>query len=241
MSDNYQRARLEWQADFHRRGGVYAPILDNKYETGELDPNPPFKEYPKHLPAKIVGKKMVERTAQEPQGPNFKTHTWTEEVTIYDPPKGYIEVHSREEELRIISGGRSDAEMEDYRQELLAEARAKGINCDNAWDVLRIQQALNGAPSQELVNTMREQLDQDRMTIDLMRQLAETQREMDRMRQELASYRQQQVVTPVARGGDDVVEMRRQLAELGAPVDLRWGPQRLREALEAATAPGDAV
>jgi hypothetical protein len=105
---------------------------------------------------------------------------------------------------------------------LILRCRSLGLKVDPQWSAIRLRRELGDkldAPEPEnKMAALEHELGQ-------LRKMAEMQAEIDRLRSSMAK--------PV----EDTDDMRSQLTALGVKVDLRWGSARLREELEAATAP----
>lgn len=56
----------------------------------------------------------------------------------------YKLVNSPEEERAVLAGGKSDAELEGEREELISQAKVRGVLIDKRWTTDRIRAALAG-------------------------------------------------------------------------------------------------
>jgi polyhydroxyalkanoate synthesis regulator phasin len=202
------------QSDFLRRGGPMAGVLAQKYEKGELERETPFHEYPKEIRINH-GAKIVTRHTTILRGNTEVPHTWDEEIEDIQR----ITVASEEEEERVLAGGKTAAQVEEQRQDMLSQAKRRGINADPSWGIVRLQRELGSAPTNETIEA-------------LQRQVADLE-EKAALRRKIAELEAQIAGKPA----DDPDAMRAELTALGVKVDGRWSVTRLREELDRATAP----
>lgn len=80
------------QRNFMNSGGIYAGILQAKYEKGELTPPDKysFQEYPKMIRI-FRGKEMREFHTVMVRGKDEVPHTYEKEVELYDEHVVYSE------------------------------------------------------------------------------------------------------------------------------------------------------
>lgn len=207
------------QESFLRQGGTFARALAAKQKSGELQREYTYREYPKLITI-IDGEEEIERSTDTIRGRNEVTVNWTETVQ----KKREILVHSEEEEERVLSGnGKTSSQMEDERQTLILRCRSLGLKVDTSWSAVRLRRELGDkldAPEPENKMAALEN------ELASLRKMAEMQAEIDRLRSQMARP-----------AGDEVDDLRQQLTALGVKVDNRWAIARLREELDAATAP----
>lgn len=219
------------QVDFMRDGGILRMPLQKMYEDGVLSPDYVFREYPKAIRVPRGAPEKIEKSVTMVDG---KVRTWTEIIQAYDE----YTVASEAEEERILSGGKTNAQIEEEKEGLFQRCRAAGISADPGWSVVRLRRelgdALDAPPGDELA--------------DLKAKLTRLE-EIAAMKAKIAAL-EAQVSVPAASTsnplhavdfGDDPDELRGQLTALGVAVDRRWGHQRLRDELDRATAPGRGV
>lgn len=233
------------QADFLRRGGPMAAILDAKYESGELTRDTPYAEYPKMI-RRSLGMKHFDHVTEIIEGNTKGLARWSEDKEAFEE----IIVTSEAEEEAVLAGGKGEAEIEQERQALLTEGRQRGISVDPTWGLVRLQRELGAAPSSETIEVMRKQIADLEEKAALRARIAELEAQVGRidvqttgrlavpsddvlvrLRAEEGPHR---APHPVA---DDVENLRAQLTDLGVEIDRRWGLARLQQELEAATAP----
>src|SRR4051812_34359497 len=113
------------QADFLRRGGPMAAILEHKYETGELQRDYVYQAYPRQINVSR-GVQTIKKRTEVIQGRDVVPFEWEETKEVFDE----IIVNSEEEEERVLLGGKSEAQVETERQELIVQCRSRGIQVD---------------------------------------------------------------------------------------------------------------
>lgn len=202
------------QESFLRQGGTFARALAKKQHDGELAPYE-FREYPKAVRIS-EGFQDVEWTTETIKGGTLSGVTHQEVFRT-------IVVNSEEEEERVTSGGKTSSQMEDERQTLILRCRSLGLKVDTSWSAVRLRRELGDkldAPEPENKMAALEN------ELASLRKMAEMQAEIDRLRSQMARP-----------AGDEVDDLRQQLTALGVKVDNRWAIARLREELDAATAP----
>lgn len=206
------------QRTFMNNGGVYAGILQAKYDSGELVPPERYEhqEYPKMIRRKL-GKMVVTKTTMRIRGKEELPYEWDEEEEQFED----ILVRSEAEEERVINGGKSEAQIEAERQDMIAECKRRGLHVDPSLTYLQLQRQLGTAPSLAEVETLQARVQQLEQEAALRARIAELE----------AQLRQP---------GDETETLRAQLRELGIEPDGRWGITRLRQELERATAPENA-
>lgn len=201
------------QSQYLNMGGSFARAIAQKRKIGELADVYTYREYPKMLRIS-EGVQDVECSTETIRG---TMREWTEKREVFTT----IVVHSEDEEERVLSGGKTSAQIEDERQGLILRCRALGLKVDPAWSAVRLRRELGDKldapePENKMVALESE--------LANLRKMAEMQAEIDRLKAQMAA--------PA-----EVDDMRQQLTELGVTIDKRWGASRLREELEAATAP----
>lgn len=215
------------QRTFMMNGGIYASILQKKYDTGELVPPEryQYQEYPK-LVRIPLGTERVKKHTEVPRGRDQTLVEWEEDVERFRD----VLVNSEEEEERVLNGGKSASQIEQERQDLLVQCKQRHISADPSWSLLRLQRELGAAPSKDAVDALQARVAQ----LETEASLKERIRELEA---QLAGDKE--APKPMARNPEAAEEdqLREQLTELGVEVDGRWGLLRLRRELEAATAP----
>jgi hypothetical protein len=207
------------QTQFLNMGGTYARVLAKKQKDGELQRDYVFREYPKMLRIQR-GVEDVEWSTETIKGTTVSG--WYRDVPIYED----IVVNSEEEEERVMAGGQTSAQVEEERQALIMRCRSFGLKVDPQWSAVRLRRELGDkldAPEPE--NRMAA-LENELATLQKM---ASMQAEIERLRAQMARP-----------AGDEAEDLRQQLTALGVAVDGRWKLARLREELDAATAPAEA-
>lgn len=197
------------QESFLRQGGAFARVVA---KMQELHGDYQYHEYPKMLRLS-QGVQAIEIPRED-----IKGKTWIETVRkeVFDE----IVVNSEEEEERVLSGGKTSAQIEQERQELLRRCVGAGIKADPSWSALRLRRELGDKmDAPEPVDEMG----------SLKQKLAHLE-EMAAMKAKIEALEIQLSAKP-----EDAEEMRRELTSLGVKVDGRWSHARLREELEKAT------
>lgn len=199
------------QQKFMMNGGVFEMPLQQLREKGTIDTDYVYREYPKML--------RFSQGEQEFQIPreDHKGRTWVETVTkeVFEE----IIVNSAEEEDRVLSGGKTSAQVEEERQGLFARCRNAGVLADPSWTTVRLKRELGealDAPPVDDLSALKTKLAQ-------LEEMAAMKAKIEALEAQLS-------------GRDEVSEMRAELAALGVKVDGRWNAARLREELEKATA-----
>lgn len=198
------------QRTFMQNGGVYAGILQAKYDSGELVPPDKYvyREYPKMVRLSR-GVARVQKSAEVIRAGRVDFREWEEDVEQFED----VIVHSEEEEERVRNGGKSEAQIEEERMDLYAQCKARGLNVDPTWPLIRLQRELGTAPSRETVDALQARVQQLETEASLRARIAELE----------AKLHQPQ---------DDADELRAELAAHGVEVDGRWGVARLRAELD---------
>jgi len=213
-------ARNRTQTNFLRDGGTYAAILQQKYESGELNPEYVYREYPKLLRISR-GMQQFEMGTDIIRGSQVVPKEWTEEREVFDE----IVVHDEAEEERVLNGGKTTEQVADEHSALIAQARARGLKIDPSWSMVRIQRELGTQPVNESVVQLQRQVEDLEEKAALRRRIAELEA--------AAAGR----APPAAATEDEVTQLRASLKEYGLHVDMRWGLPRLREELDRVTQP----
>jgi len=207
------------QTQFLQRGGVLSRAIAKKMETGEMSQTYTFREYPKMLRIS-KGVHSIECTTENVKG---KTLEWTEQRELFDE----IIVATEEEEERVLSGGRTSAQIEQERLDLIGRCRNAGLRVDPTWSSVRLRRELGDAmdapPGDEEAQLQAE--------LAKLRRMREMRAEIAALQAEIAEAPAPEVVS------DEIEDLRVQLRALGIKPDLRWGEPRLRGELDKATAP----
>lgn len=211
------------QTQFLERGGVLARALAKKQESGELAKRGQYQyqEYPKALNISH-GFQDVDRQTETIKG---TTKEWVERREVFET----IIVNSEEEEERVLSGGKTSQQIEDDRLNLIARCRNAGIMVDTSWSAVRLRRELGDKMDAPEVAAPADKMAALETELANLRKMAEMQQEIDRLR------------ALTSRPSGEADDLRQQLETLGVAVDKRWGVQRLRDELEAATAPSEKV
>jgi hypothetical protein len=202
---------------FLMRGGAYELPLMQKYDSGELQQGYVYREYPKML---RLNAHMVEeeRTIDLANG---QQKTVMEKRMVYDD----IIVASEDEEERVLSGGKTSAQLEEERQGLLVRCANMNIAADPSWSAVRLRRLLGDAldaPAPDEMGALKAKM--------------AALEEMVAMKAKIAELEAQLSGKSAASEED---ELRASLSALGVEVDMRWSVRTLRAKLEAATAPGE--
>lgn len=202
------------QHNFLMRGGTYELPLQWLRERGEIASEHVHREYPKmlRLNPREVTKPRVLELCDGTKEKIVETHT------IYDD----IIVNSEDEEERVLSGGRTSAQLEEDRQGLLLRCRANGIPADPSWSAVRLRRELGDALDAPAPGDNMAKLEAE---LANLRKMAAMQAEIDALKSQMAR--------PV----EDPDALRSELATLGIKADGRWSVARLRDELDRATAP----
>lgn len=218
MSGNVSRS----QNMFLQQGGVYQFALANMYESGIFPSEYVYHEYPRLVRLS----RGVQEFERHTETCDKRTITWTEKKEVFED----IIVNSEEEEERVLSGGKTSSQMEDERQGLIQRCRTMGIPADPAWSAVRLRRELGDALDAPAPGDDMAKLEAE---LANLRKMAAMQAEIEALKAQLGGSRQE--VMP--QGTDEVEELRSQLTALGVPFHHRHGAERLRDLLEAATAP----
>lgn len=219
MSGHIQRA----QQQFLLMGGAYQFGLAKLQEDGILSTDYVYHEYPK-IVRLSRGTKEFERATETC---DKRTITWKETKEVFED----ILVNSEDEEERVLSGGKTSTQMEEERQGLIQRCRTMGIAADPAWSMVRLRRELGDALDAPAPGNDMAKLEAE---LANLRKMAAMQAEIGALRAQLGGPRQD---AATVRDSDEVEELRAQLTALGVPFHHRHGAERLRDLLEAATAP----
>jgi hypothetical protein len=205
----------ESQASFLRDGGMYRLALAKMRKEGAIDKHYVYREYHKMIRIS-EGFRDVPMTTETCRN---QILSWTETREVF---KEFV-VNDEAEEERVLSGGKTSAEIEVERQALLIRARNLGIKADPSWSAVRLRRELGDkldAPEpKDEMGALREKLQRLQEIADMQGKIAALEAQL-------------------SRPADDVDAMRAELTGLGVKVDGRWSADRLRIELERATAPG---
>ena len=207
------------QESFMRMGGTFARVLAAKYKSGELV-KPEYREYPKAVQINERWEEVDWSTETIKGG----TLSGVTRQRVFDT----VIVHSEEEEERVLSGGKTSAQVEDERQTLIMRCRALGMKVDPEWSTIRLRRELGDkldAPEPVGVEAEMAALKEKLATLQ---EMANMRAEIDRLTAQL---------TRPTDAPSEAEGLRQELTALGVKVDQRWGVSRLREELDAATAP----
>jgi hypothetical protein len=217
MSGHIQRA----QQHFLLRGGAYEFGLAKLQEDGILSADYVYHEYPKVIRLSR-GTKEFERATETC---DKRTITWKETKEVFED----ILVNSEDEEERVLSGGKTTTQMEEDRQGLIQRCRTMGIAADPSWSAVRLRRELGDALDAPAPGDNMAKLEAE---LANLRKMAAMQAEIEALRAQLGGTR-----TDAPREAEEVEELRAQLTALGVSFHHRHGAERLRDLLEAATAP----
>lgn len=207
---------------FLLQGGAFQFGLAKLQEDGILAAEYVYHEYPRMV---RINPRMV-TTERSTDTCDKRTITWTETKEVYDE----IIVNSEAEEERVLSGGKTSSQMEDERQGLLQRCRTMGIPADPGWSSVRLRRELGDALDAPAPGDNMAKLETE---LANLRKMAAMQAEIEALKAQLGGPRQEMM----PQGTDEIEELRAQLTELGVPFHHRHGAERLRDLLEAATAP----
>lgn len=218
------RDSIAAQEAFLRVGGLYQEGLRKHRDNGALPDPSMFTEFPQEYPKMLrisQGEQTTEHSTEDVKG---KTITWKVTKEAFRE----IIVSSEDEEERVLAGGVTSAQQTEERQALIQRCRNAGIKVDLSWSSLRLKRELGEAlDAPEPVDDM----------AALTAKLARLQ-EMADMKARIAEL-EAQLSGKAPDAPAEVDDLRAQLTALGVVVDKRWGAARLREELDAATAPGE--
>ena len=206
------------QESFLRSGGIYLKALEKMRKEGALSRDM-INEYPKMLRIN----ERIERRKHRTQDIDRQWVEWESDDLIYDE----VIVKSEEEEERVLAGGKTAAQLEDEKHELIAQARSRGVRVDPAWGVERMKREI-GLPGSQPHKPQEDLAAMEEKARQLEEKLA--------MMERLAAL-EAKIAALTAPKHDEADDLRAQLQALGRRVDMRWSVARLRDELEAATAP----
>jgi hypothetical protein len=119
--------------------------------------------------------------------------------------------------------------MEEDRQGLIQRCRTMGIAADPSWSAVRLRRELGDALDAPAPGDNMAKLEAE---LANLRKMAAMQAEIEALRAQLGGTR-----ADAPREAEEIEELRAQLTALGVPFHHRHGAERLRDLLEAATAP----
>jgi hypothetical protein len=125
------------QTKFLLAGGTYELPLAMLRAAGVLPEEYVFHEYPKMIRL-TLGSESVEMKTDTCKGTEIR---WTEQREIFEA----IVVNSEAEEERVLSGGKTSAQIEDERQGLIMRCHSMGVPVDPAWSAVRLRRELGDA------------------------------------------------------------------------------------------------
>jgi hypothetical protein len=205
----------ESQSAFLARGGIAAIALATMRKDGILPKSYTFQEYPKMVRLS-EGVQSVKRSATTVDKERI---TWTDEAEMFSD----IIVHSEDEEERVLSGGKTSAQIEEDRQALIIKCRAHGIMVDTSWTAVRLRRELG------------EKMDAPEPVDELSKlqaRVAELEA-LDQARARIAEL-ERRLAMPAEASPKDVIIG--QLQALGVEFDRRWSVARLQDELIRAEA-----
>ncbi|SRR6266481_1838452 len=163
------------QDAFMARGGSYELALLQLRKAGVIPKAYVYHEYPKML-----------RLSHGTETVTLKTDTckgaeisWSEQREVFED----IVVNSEEEEERVLSGGKTSAQLEDTRQGLIMRCHAMGIAADPAWSAVRLRRELGDALDAPAPGDNMAKLEAE---LAGLRKMAAMQAEIDELRARLA-------------------------------------------------------
>jgi len=211
----------ESQDDFLRRGGCYQIGLAYLRKAGLIPAagKTPFHEYPKMLRFSKGFKEVAKSTVTCDK----ETVRWTENVEQFEE----IIVHDEAEEERLLAGGKTSAQIEEDRQNLIRKCAAAGVSVDPSWTAVRLRRELGETMDAPVADEMAEL----KAKLKRLEEMAEMRRKIAALEAEIAAPK---LV-------DDAETLRAELIALNVIPDKRWGAARLREELDRATAPESAA
>lgn len=212
------------QRAFLTSGGAYRNALNQMRTSGQLASEYVFYEYPKEIRIRR-GTETVKRSTVSVDKEKIE---WDEIREIVD----VFIVNSEEEEDRVLSGGKTADEIEQDRQALIAQAKARNLRFDPTWTTLRLQREMGIPVAAEQPAAFDEVAELEAQVAKARRAIA-LRKELDELNAQLAEP------APTAAISDDMDSLRTELTALGVRVDGRWSEARLRQELERATAPED--
>ncbi len=199
-----------------------AGILEQKRESGELPREYVYQEYPRMLHIS-KGVQRFDRQTEVIRGREIAVREWTEDIEVFEE----VVVGSEAEEEAVLAGGRTEAQVEAERQELIVAARGRNIQVDPTWGLVRLQRELGAAPSSETIDALRTKVADLEEKAALRRRIAD-------LEAQVAGRGTSQPVESAFDMLDDPEDIRVHLIEMGVEVDRRWGLPRLRQELEQA-------
>ena len=211
------------QQEFLQRGGIYQRALAAKWKSGELERGYTFREYPKMV--------YISEGFQDVPWETETIKGGTLSGSVRKEVFRQVVVNDEEEEERVLAGGKPSKAIEEERQNLIARARVMGLKVDPSWSSVRLKREMGDkldAPEPAAPGDKMAALETE---LAMLRKMADMQAEIERLKAGMARA----VAAPASEADD----LRQQLATLGVDVDRRWGVSRLREELEAATAPAE--
>lgn len=205
------------QRNFMANGGPLAGVLEAKYQSGELQREYTYQEYPKYIRIPR-GTQTVTRTTTAIRGKNEIDVQWEEEAPVYDEHW----VNSEEEEEAVLSGGKSQLQLETERQQMISDLRSRGMQVDPTWTYVRLQREMGSMPPREAVEALQRKVEVLENEAKLRARIAELEAQLNE-KPALASMAQV----------DETEALREELRQAGVAVDKRWSLATLRQQVEA--------
>jgi len=198
-------------------GGPLAGVLESKYQSGELKREYVYQEYPKYIRIS-KGKQTVHRSTTALRGKNEVEVEWDEEVEMFDEHW----VNSEDEEEAVLSGGKSQIQLETERQQMISDLRSRGMQVDPTWTYVRLQREMGAMPPREAVEALQRKVEALESEAKLRARIAELEAQLNE-KPAMASMAQV----------DETEALREELRLSGVDVDKRWSLATLRQKVEA--------
>jgi hypothetical protein len=224
MPDDAEIHVQQGTLNFLLQGGVYRIGLNQMRKDGRLPRHPVHLEYPKMLRIS----EGIQEFERETETCRNTTIRWTEKKEVFRE----IIVESEEEEERVLSGGKSSAQLEQDRQLLIQRCHNLSIPVDPNWSAVRLRRELGDKLDEPAEKDPVSKMAALENELAMLRKMADMQAEIERLRSSLQ---------PAPIEDEGVAELRAQLTALGVAVDGRWSLRRLQAELDRATSPGRAA
>jgi hypothetical protein len=166
------------QNKFLMNGGGYELALAQMREKGTMAMDYEYNEYPKSLRISHGMGEAVERETDTCKGTTIR---WTEKAReVFED----IIVNSEEEEERVLSGGKTSAQIEEDRRGLISRCHTMGIPCDPSWSAVRLRRTLGDALDAPAPGDSMAKLE---IELAGLRKMAAMQAEIEQLRAQMAA------------------------------------------------------
>lgn len=223
------------QRQFTNAGGIHAAALIKARKAGQipLEGETAFHEYPKMLRISL-GKHDVPWQTESVKGVTLSGIKVG--VELFDE----IIVKDEDEHERYLSGGKTDAQLREEKQEYQLRLKATGARVDPTWSTPRLRRELGEAVDNASLRTPQDELADLDAKIKHMTELVAKQAQLEALRAQLSAPPRavpDAEIAPVklVAAGAGVEAMKAKLAAAGVAVKPTWDAGRIADELAAVT------